>query len=186
MLDRPPYTQRVATKSILMICGSVRQGSVNAAVIEAAAELVPPDFEAVIYAGIGTLPHFNPDLDHDPLPPQVAELRRLIDESAALLFCTPEYAGVMPGALKNLLEWTIGGVETTQKPTGWINPSSILNRSAGTYEQLKIVLEYTDCRVIERACVGVPVPRALIDEHGHIEDPDVRRAISGALEALAV
>ena len=167
-----------------MISGSVRQGSVNAAVINAAAELLPPGIDAVIYEGIGSLPHFNPDLDHDPLPPEVAELRRLVEESTALLFSTPEYAGVMPGALKNLLEWTVGGVETTQKPTGWINPSAILNHSAGTYEQLKIVLEYTDCRVIDEACVAVPVPRALIDGSGHIEDPDVRAAISGTLEAL--
>lgn len=29
----------------------------------------------------GSLPHFNPDLDHDPLPPEVVELRRLIDEA---------------------------------------------------------------------------------------------------------
>lgn len=95
-------------------------------------ELLPPGIDAVIYEGIGSLPHFNPDLDHDPLPPEVAELRRLVEESTALLFSTPEYVGVMPGALKNLLEWTVGGVETTQKPTGWINPSAILNHSAGT------------------------------------------------------
>ena len=167
-----------------MISGSVREGSVNAAVIDAAAELLPPGFEAVIYRGIGSLPHFNPDLDHDPLPPEVADLRRLIDESAGLLISTPEYAGVMPGALKNLLEWTVGGVETSDKPTGWINPSSIGNHAAGTYQQLRIVLDYTDCLVIDDACVAIPVPRALIDVEGRIEAPDVRAAIAGALSAL--
>lgn len=176
----------MTTKTILMISGSVREGSVNAAVINAAAELLPPGFEALIYRGIGSLPHFNPDLDHDPLPPEVAKLRRLIDESAGLLFSTPEYAGAMPGALKNLLEWTVGGVETTSKPTGWINPSSILNRSAGTYEQLRIVLDYTDCEVIDDACAAIAVPRALIGEDGRIEDQDVRDVISRALISLTV
>lgn len=174
----------MAIQNILMISGSVRRGSVNAAVIDAAAELLPPGFEAVIYRGIGGLPHFDPDRDHEPLPPEVAELRRLIAGSAALLFSTPEYAGVMPGALKNLLEWTVGGVETTAKPAGWINPSSILNRAAGTYEQLRIVLDYTDCLVIDQACVAVPVPRDLIDADGRIADPEVRAAIAGALVAL--
>ena len=174
----------MAAKSILMICGSVREGSVNAAVIGAAAELLPPGFDAVIYRGIGSLPHFNPDLDREPLPPEVAELRRLIGESSALLFSTPEYAGVMPGALKNLLEWTVGGVETSDKPTGWINPASIHNRAAGTYEQLKIVLQYTDCLLIDEACVSIPVPRGLVDADGRIADTEVRTAIAGALGAL--
>ncbi len=173
----------MTTKTILMISGSVREGSVNAAVIDAAAELLPEGFEAVIYRGIGGLPHFNPDLDHDPLPPEIAELRHLIDESAGLLFSTPEYAGVMPGALKNLLEWTVGGVETTGKPTGWINPSSILNRAAGTYEQLRIVLDYTDCHVIDEACVAIPVTRDRIDA-GRIADAGVRAAIAEALAVL--
>lgn len=167
-----------------MISGSVRQGSTNAAVVAAAAGLLPDGFEAVIYDGLGSLPHFNPDLDHEPLPAPVAELRRLIGECAAILISTPEYAGALPGALKNLLEWTVGGVETTQKPTGWINPSSILNRSAGTYAQLRTVLEYTDCQVVDGACLDVPVPRALIGAGGTIEDEDALDAISRALVAL--
>jgi len=57
----------------------------------------------VVYDGLRDLPHFNPDSDRDPLPRPVSELRRLIEESSALFFSTPEYAGAMPGALKNLL-----------------------------------------------------------------------------------
>ncbi|WP_306796085.1 NAD(P)H-dependent oxidoreductase [Nocardia sp. XZ_19_369] len=26
----------------------------------------------------------------------------------SVLFCTPEYAGTLPGSLKNLLDWTVG------------------------------------------------------------------------------
>ncbi|MET4782946.1 NADPH-dependent FMN reductase [Glaciihabitans sp. UYNi722] len=170
--------------SILMISGSVRSGSVNSAVIATAAELLPDDVTPVIYSGIGELPHFNPDLDHEPLPQSVAELRRLIAESSALLFSTPEYAGAMPGAVKNLLEWTVGGIETTHKPTGWINPSTMQNRAAGTYASLRIVLDYTDASVIDRACIDVPVPRSLIDDDGIVRDGEIRTAISGAIGAL--
>jgi NAD(P)H-dependent FMN reductase len=167
-----------------MISGSVRLGSVNAAVIATAAALAPAGVNAVTYDGIGGLPHFNPDLDRDPLPQPVIELRRLIDEASALLISTPEYAGAMPGALKNLLEWTVGGVETTQKPTGWINPSAILNRSAGTYASLRTVLEYTDCRIVEEACVDVPVPRALIGDDGLVLPGPERDIIAATVSAL--
>jgi NAD(P)H-dependent FMN reductase len=171
--------------SILMISGSVRLGSVNAAVIATAAASTPEGVSAVTYDGIGDLPHFNPDLDHDPLPQRVIELRRAIDQASALLISTPEYAGAMPGALKNLLEWTVGGVETTQKPTGWINPSAILNRSAGTYASLRTVLEYTGCRIVDEACVDVPVPRALLGQDGLVPPGPELDAIRAGVAALA-
>jgi chromate reductase len=167
-----------------MISGSVREGSVNAAVIATAAAVAPDGVTAATYGGIGGLPHFNPDLDHDPLPSAVAELRRLIEESSAMLISKPEYAGAMPGALKNPLEWTVGGVETTQKPTGWINPSAILNRSAGTYASLRTVLQYTDCLIVDEACVDVPVPRALLGADGLVTPGPERDAIAAAVAAL--
>jgi len=167
-----------------MISGSVRNGSVNSAVIATAAELLPHSMTSVVYDGLADLPHFNPDLDRDPLPRSVSELRRLIEESSALLFSTPEYAGAMPGALKNLLEWTVGGTETTGKPVGWINPSSMLNHAAGTYASLRIVLDYTDANVVEQACADVPVPRTLIGEDGIVHDEEIRSTISRATHAL--
>jgi chromate reductase len=167
-----------------MISGSVRLGSVNAAVLATAATLVPAGARAVVYDGLGTLPMFNPDLDADPLPAPVVALRAAIDDAAAVLISTPEYAGAMPGALKNLLEWTVGGVETTDKPTGWINPSTGPTRAAGTYASLRTVLEYTGATVVAAACADVPVPRSAIDAGGHIGDPAVRARIGAVVDAL--
>ena len=167
-----------------MISGSVREGSVNSAVIATAASLLAPPARAVIHRGIGDLPHFNPDLDFDPLPPAVIDLRAAIGHADALLFSTPEYAGAMPGALKNLLEWTVGGAETTAKPAGWINPSTSPAKAEGTYASLGTVLEYTDVRLVPDACREIPVPRSLIRD-GSIEDDSVRREIARVLAALA-
>ena len=64
---------------------------------------------AVIYEGLATLPHFNPDDDVEPLPGPVFELRAQVDAAAAVMFCTPEYAGALPGSFKNLLDWSVGG-----------------------------------------------------------------------------
>lgn len=170
--------------SILMISGSVRLGSVNSAVIATAAELLPIDVTPIIYSGLADLPHFNPDLDQEPLLDIVAELRRMIGESSALFFSTPEYAGAMPGALKNLLEWTVGGTEITNKPTGWVNPSTMPTHAAATYASLRTVLGYTDADVIDHACADVPVPRSVIGEDGIVRDEAVRSAISRSMTAL--
>ncbi|MDI3243330.1 NADPH-dependent FMN reductase [Arthrobacter sp. AL08] len=170
--------------SILLICGSVRAGSVNAAVIATVADLVRTPFGTNTYDGLGGLPHFNPDLDRDPLPVEVAELRAAIRDASALLISTPEYAGAMPGALKNLLEWTIGGVEISGKPTGWINPSTNPLRAEKTYASLATVLRYTDATLVDGACVDVPVSRQSIDEYGLVRGELIRRAMSRAIETL--
>ena len=174
----------MSERTILMICGSVRDGSVNAAVLRTAAEVAPTGVRAVFYEGLVTLPHFNPDLDHEPLPAPVAALRAAIAEASAMLFSTPEYAGAMPGALKNLLEWTVGGAETSGKRTGWLNPSTGPTRAAGTYASLGIVLRYTDAAIVDGACVDVPVTRALIGEDGRISDTVVRARIAEAVRIL--
>ncbi|MET4095703.1 NADPH-dependent FMN reductase [Arthrobacter sp. UYCu712] len=170
--------------SILLICGSVRVGSVNAAVIATVADLVRTPFATDTYDGLGGLPHFNPDLDHAALPSEVTELRAAIRDASALLISTPEYAGAMPGALKNLLEWTIGGTEISDKPTGWINPSTNPLRAEKTYASLAIVLGYTGATLIDSACVDVPVSRQSIDEHGLVRDELIRRSMSRAIAAL--
>ena len=174
----------MAPASILLLSGSVREGSVNTAVLRTAAELLPAGLSPVVFTGLGGLPHFNPDLDHDPLPPAVAQLRSAIADASALLFSTPEYAGTLPGALKNLLEWTVGGVEITGKPTGWINPSTGPTGARGTYETLRTVLEYTDALVVPEACVTATVNRAQIVD-GLIADDGIRDRIHAALAALA-
>ena len=51
----------------------------------------------------------------------MAGLRRQLADADAVLFCTPEYAGTLPGSLKNLLDWTVGGGELYGKPVAWIN-----------------------------------------------------------------
>jgi NAD(P)H-dependent FMN reductase len=113
------------------------------------------------YGDMGELPHFNPDDDVDPLPPAVSDLRQRIARATAILFSTPEYAGAMPGSLKNLLDWTVGGVEISDKPVGWINISPNPDGAARTYESLTTVLTYTGARVVDAACVAHPRPANL-------------------------
>ena len=167
---------------LMLVCGSVRAGSTNAAVLRCAAESLPAGCTALSYHQLGELPHFNPDLDVDPVPPPVGELRRAIGESAALLFSTPEYAGALPGSLKNLLDWTIGGGELSDKPVGWINSSD--RGAAGAYAELATVLGYAGARIVPAGCARVPVSRRDVDADGAISQPTIRAAIAGVVQAM--
>jgi hypothetical protein len=111
-------------RTILLIGGSLRANSVNAAVLKTVQTLIPTNAKAAIYTGLADLPHFNPDDDRDPLPEPVARLRDQLRTADAVLFSTPEYAGTLPGSFKNLLDWTVGGGSLYRLPVGWVNPSA--------------------------------------------------------------
>ena len=169
---------------ILLISGSLRDKSSNSALLRTADSLISDNFRGVLYEGMGDLPHFNPDDDNDPLPPAVVALRQQIASASALLICTPEYAGALPGSFKNLLDWTVGGVEIGDKPTAWVNVSANATRAANAHASLRLVLAYTGAAIVDEACAHLPVLPAMIDENGFIRDVDVRRGITDTLEAL--
>ena len=70
---------------VLAISGSLRSSSSTGALLRAAAQLGAPDMTFDLYESVGALPHFSPDLDVEPLPEPVAELRARIARSDALL-----------------------------------------------------------------------------------------------------
>jgi chromate reductase, NAD(P)H dehydrogenase (quinone) len=172
---------------ILLVSGSLRGGSTNAAVLRTARRLAPPGIEAVSYEGMATLPHFNPDDDSEPLHPAVAELRAAIGRADALLFCTPEYAGALPGSFKNLLDWTVGGGEIYGKPVAWLNVSGLQapTRGAGAHDSLRTVLGYVGAEIVEPATLAIPVPRQAVDEDGLVHDPEITTVIERSLAELA-
>ncbi|MFI9308362.1 NADPH-dependent FMN reductase [Streptomyces triculaminicus] len=168
---------------ILLLSGSVRSGSSNEAALRTVRALAPDRLRVVLHEGPAELPHFNPDDDHDPLPPAVARLRAAIDEASAVLICTPEYAGTLPGAFKNLLDWTVGGTEICDKPTAWINVAAP-GRGHGAEATLRTVLGYTGARIVEPACVRIPVAPGTADADGVLTDSGVRERLAAVLDAL--
>ena len=174
------------TYRILLVCGSLRAGSTNEAALRTVADVAPEDVETTFYEGLGDLPHFNPDDDRDPLHPAVAALRAAIGESDAVLICTPEYAGAMPGSFKNLLDWTIGGGEIYEKPVAYINVSGPAAPTGGAdaHDSLRKVLRYASVDLVESASVRIPVTRKQVGEDGLFHDPSQRAQFAAVLTTL--
>ncbi len=171
---------------ILLISGSTRAASTNTAMLRTVAAVAGPDLTAALETDLAALPAFNPDDDHDPLPAPVTALRARIHQAGALLFCTPEYAGALPGAFKNLLDWTVGDAapgSIHEKPVGWLNVSGPAAPSGGAdaHASLAKVLGYVGARVVEDACLRLPLTRDAVGADGLIDDPAAR---AGALTAL--
>jgi NAD(P)H-dependent FMN reductase len=165
----------------------MRSGSSNAAVLRTIRALAPDGVQAELYERLGTLPHFNPDDDFDPLPPAVIEMRAGIAAADAVLFCTPEYAGALPGSFKNLLDWTVGGGEIYDTPVAWVNASGHAAPTGGAnaHDSLRVVLGYTGADIVEEACVRVPIARSMVGADGLIGDEAVRGELAAVIDAIA-
>ncbi len=167
---------------LLAMSGSLRAASSNAALLEAACLLAPPRVAVEHYRGLGDLPHFNPDLDVDPLPPAVADLRRQIGAADGLLISCPEYARGIPGAFKNALDWLVSGSEMPGKPAALFNasPRGIKGQAA-----LRLVLRTISARLIEEASLTLPLLAKEMDARAIAADATMAPMIVSALEAMA-
>ena len=168
---------------ILLVSGSIRSGSTNTAALRTVTAVAPEGVSAELYDGMADLPHFNPDDDHEPLHPAVADLRREIARSDAVLLCTPEYAGALPGSFKNLLDWTVGGTELYGKPAAWINVAGE-GRGANAEASLATVLGYVGASVVKDACARLPLARDALGADGTVTDLTFRSALADVLEKI--
>lgn len=141
---------------ILLITGSTRAGSSNTLALRALHELDLPGVNTELYQGLPEIPVFVPDLS--PIPAEVVDLLARISRADAVLFATPEYAGGIPGALKNLLDWTVGGGQLYDKLVAWLDIANP-GRGAGARDQLRTVLGYVAARIVEPACVHINLDR---------------------------
>ncbi|MGA2565814.1 MAG: NADPH-dependent FMN reductase [Pseudolabrys sp.] len=91
---------------LLVICGSLRKGSYNAALTRALPALAPPEMNLITAPPIGSFPLYNADIQEaSGFPGPAEDLAAAIRAADGVLFVTPEYNWSMPGVLKNAIDW---------------------------------------------------------------------------------
>ena len=168
--------------TILAISGSLRARSSNTSLLRLAASVAPADVRVDLYAGLASLPHFNPDDDLDAPPPPVFDLRQRVGAADGLLFCSPEYAHGVPGSLKNALDWLVASIELPGKLVASLNASPF---STHAQASLLETLTVMSTRIVREACVTIPVGRDDVDAQGEIASADIARATREALDYFA-
>lgn len=168
---------------LFAISGSLRARSFNTALLRAASGLLPEGVEAVLYGGLSELPHFNPDLDVDPAPAAVADLRARIAEADGVLICSPEYAHGVPGSLKNALDWIVSSGEFTDKPTLLINASPSFMGASLAQANLTEILRVMGAKLPDSAVFSVPSVSRKMASDGAL-DEETARAYRAALSAF--
>jgi len=146
------------------------------------AATAPKEVDARLYGGLTELPAFIPGVDPGEIP-AVADLRSQLSAADAVLFCTPEYAGTLPGSLKNLLDWVVGTGDLDGKPTAWINIATP-GRGDGAVATLARVLGYVGADVVETECARLPVLREEVCPDGFVNSTEFRLEARNMLTEL--
>lgn len=169
------------TVRLLGLSGSLRRGSSNTAMLQAMAALAPADVAVTVFDGLGALPHFNPDIENDPID-SVARYRAALARADGVLISCPEYAHGIPGMFKNALDWAVGSTELNDKPIALINPSP-----RATYAQAALmeVLWTMQGRLIEDAFVAVHLMGRALPEGGIAADPEIAAKLRASLAIMA-
>lgn len=129
--------------NILGICGSLRAESLNRRLLGVATATLDAQGATLTTFDIGTLPHYNGDLDTDAPPAAVTALKEAIGTADALLIVTPEYNYGVPGVLKNAIDWASRPAFKSPlagQPTGVLSASMSTIGGARAQAQLRAVL----------------------------------------------
>ena len=137
---------------ILGVSGSLRRDSHNARLLRAAAGLLPPEAELVLFDGLKAIPPFDEDDEATPVP-AVQAWREAVTGADALLFATPEYNASIPGQLKNAIDWAsrpVADPVLRNKPAAVIGASTGMFGAVWAQAELRKSLAAAGARVIDR------------------------------------
>lgn len=169
-------------KTLLAISGSLRAISYNSAALRAARDVAPSGVMIDLYEEMARLPHFNPDLEVDPLPQEVVRLRQRVGSASGLVLACPEYAHGIPGAFKNLLDWLVGGPEFVEKPVMLINCSP---RASEAQMALRNVITTMNGKLVDACCISLPLLGSGFDTGQILADAAMCATLAAALDKFA-
>jgi chromate reductase len=171
--------------TILGFAGSLRKGSYNKSLLNAALELVPENAKLEIFDLEG-IPPFNQDFESQP-PQIVKEFKRKIKAADAILIATPEYNYSVPGVLKNAIDWAsrpYGDNAFEDKPVAMMSASGGILGGARAQYHLRQTFICLNMHPLNRPEVIVTYASEKIDDKGKVADEKTREKISKLLANL--
>jgi NAD(P)H-dependent FMN reductase len=183
-LERIPMTTR-----ILALVGSLRAGSYNRQLAEAAAKYAPEGIDVEIFEGLGEVPFYNEDLDAPGTVPGPARaLRDAVQRASALLLVSPEYNGSLPAVLKNAIDWTSRPYQAgaiTGKPVAVVGASNGRYGGVWAHDDTRKTAGIAGARVLEDVALSVPGAAERFATIDPVDDDEVTAALLDILAALA-
>lgn len=171
------------------IPGSLREGSLNKALLRAALELAPAELDIAIFTRLGDIPPYNDDVFVKGDPEPVADLKKFIGGADALLIATPEYNYGVPGVLKNAVDWASrpsGKCVLNRKPAAIMGCSPGLGGTIRAQHALRQSFVFTETHVMSQPEIKLPSAAPLFDASGKLTDENTRQHLKKFLDAFAL
>lgn len=170
--------------TLVGLTGSLREQSVNAGVLRAVQELLPPDAQMEILP-LGELPYYNMDLEADE-PEAVCRFKEKVRQADAIFIATPEFNASVPGLLKNALDWAsrpYGGSVMTGKLTA-ITGAGAFDGTASAQAHLRLILSRFGVPVVDAPEVHIAKSWEKFDANGDLTDDPTREQLRELVAAL--
>jgi NAD(P)H-dependent FMN reductase len=175
--------------TILTLVGSLREGSINRQLAEAAAEHAPDAVDVVTFDALSEVPFYNEDIDNDADRPKAADdLRAAAAGADALLLVSPEYNGSMPAVLKNAIDWLsrpYGAGAIASKPAAVIGSAFGQYGGVWAHDEARRALGVAGASVVEDAKLSIGGSITRFAELHPKDDWEVAGQVTEVLSALA-
>lgn len=149
--------------NILAIAGSLRLGSYNRQLAEAAGKVIHTKYPEVRYEILDwhDVPFMNQDIEY-PTPDAVSRARSAVTNADGIWLFSPEYNHAIPGPLKNLIDWLSRPVSATEgqvlaeKPVALAGASIGMSGASHAQDQLIGVLSFLNMTIMNQPRLCIP------------------------------
>ena len=173
--------------NVLVICGSLRKGSYNAAVARALPALAPSNMKLKDAPPFAGFPVYNADLkEASGEPADVLAWADAIRAADGVVIVSPEYNWSIPGGLKNAIDWVsrMKDIPFKDKPVALQSASTGPLGASRMQYHLRQALVSIDAIMFGKPEIFVTFADKKI-ENGELKDQPTRDIIGKQLAAFA-
>ncbi|MFH8786923.1 NADPH-dependent FMN reductase [Streptomyces roseoverticillatus] len=174
---------------ILALVGSLRAGSHNRQLAEAAVKIAPAGTDVQLLEGLADVPFYNEDIDVEgSVPEAAAELREAVARADALLLVAPEYNGTMPAVLKNAIDWVsrpFGAGAIAGKPVAVVGTAYGQYGGVWAQDEARKAAGIAGGAVLEDVKLSISGSVTRFADLHPVEDAEVTTALTAVIERLA-
>jgi NAD(P)H-dependent FMN reductase len=173
---------------ILALVGSLRAGSYNQQLAEAAVKYAPDGVDVDIFDDLAHVAFYNEDIDRPGAVAAADWLRVEVQSADALLLVTPEYNGSIPASLKNAIDWIsrpYGAGVISGKPLAVIGVSNGRYGGVWAHDDARKVASIAGANVLDDVTLSVPDGATRFATIHPAHDDEIAHAMPTILAALA-